>query len=107
MKYVFYLFRGLIALLGALITYAAVKGVMTTYAAAPWDGMAPVAAFFSQSLIVSIPAIPFGLVVMMIWPRAWALPLMALLWTFAATMLSDPEKFDFIFDWVLRLGGGR
>lgn len=107
MMYVLYLVRGLIALLGAFVTYAAIKGVMITYAAVPWDGMAPLAAFFSQSLIVSIPAIPFGLVVMMIWPRAWAVPLMALLWTIAATMLSDPEKFDFIFDWVLRLGSGN
>lgn len=105
MTYVFYFLRGLVALLGAVLTYAAVKGVLTTYAAAPWQGMEPLAAFFSQSLIISIPAIPFGLVIMMVWPRAWALPLAALLWTIAATVLSDPEKFDFIFDWVLSLGG--
>ncbi len=106
MKIVLYIGRALVAALGALLTYAAVKGVLITYGAAPWTDMAPLAAFFSQSLLISIPAIPFSLMVMMIWPRAWPLPLAALLWTIAATMVSDPQKFDFVFNWFLRVGSG-
>ncbi len=107
MKVLLYAGRALVAALGAALSYIAVERALASAALAPWAEMAFPERFYSQSLIISIPAISIGIIGMAIWPRSWPLPSIALLWTVAATMLTDPQRFDFVFEALLQLSGGR
>lgn len=105
MKYVMWVLRGLVAIAAAAVTVGAILGVMITLEAAPWGGMSPGFALINQTMIVSVPLVPFGIVVTALWPRWWPVPVAALLWTIAATIITDPTKFDFVFTWLLGFSG--
>lgn len=104
MKVVLLILRVLMGGVALVLTYAAVKGVLATVETSHWQDLEPWVALIWQSMIFSIPAMGIGLVIAAVWPRLWPLPLAALLWTIAATMLTEPARLDFFFNWVLSFG---
>lgn len=94
--------RVLIGALGLVLTYATVVEVVAVWQANPWAEYDPLQAFFRRSMVVSIPAIPIGLVLAALRPNLWPLPLAALIWTSSAAVLIEPQEFDFVLEWLLQ-----
>ncbi len=94
--------RVLLGVAGLILFYVALIEVVGVWQTDLGADYGPLKTFFARSIVVSIPALPLGLVLTALRPWLWPVPVAALVWAVGATVLVDPQRFDFAIEWLLQ-----